>query len=177
MRRNGPLFRLRHRAFKPAPEVQNAHEKMLRGSYLDAAIAFENLAIEAESEQRPRVAFLYLQAGRARILINDLTRGMNHLKKGLGVLADHKRYGQMYQAGQRIIQELKSRSLTAQADEIAQLLQLSMPGDPSARSGPTTRPTLPTHCPSCGGPMRLDELEWLDENSAECPYCGSPVQA
>jgi hypothetical protein len=35
---------------------------------------------------------------------------------------------------------------------------------------------LPTHCPSCGAALRPDEIEWLDESTAECAYCGSPVR-
>jgi len=36
---------------------------------------------------------------------------------------------------------------------------------------------LPGKCPQCGGPLRSDEVDWIDAQSAECPYCGSVVQA
>jgi hypothetical protein len=39
------------------------------------------------------------------------------------------------------------------------------------------KPRLPTVCPGCGGPLHSDELDWVDEITAECPYCGSPVRA
>lgn len=45
------------------------------------------------------------------------------------------------------------------------------------QSGPDpSRLMLPTHCLSCGGPVRADESDWIDSFSAECPFCGSPVR-
>jgi hypothetical protein len=43
-------------------------------------------------------------------------------------------------------------------------------------SAPLKRPLLPTHCPACGAAVRPDEVEWLDDVTAECAYCGSPVR-
>jgi hypothetical protein len=39
------------------------------------------------------------------------------------------------------------------------------------------KPILPIHCPGCDGPIRSDEVEWADDATAECPYCGSAVRA
>jgi ribosomal protein S27AE len=30
---------------------------------------------------------------------------------------------------------------------------------------------LPSKCPSCGAPLRLDEVDWIDSKSALCPRC------
>jgi hypothetical protein len=35
---------------------------------------------------------------------------------------------------------------------------------------------LPTNCPSCGGPVLLKEVEWLDDITAECAYCGNGIR-
>lgn len=37
--------------------------------------------------------------------------------------------------------------------------------------------SLPAKCPSCGGPIRSDEVNWIDPYSAECAYCGDIVKA
>jgi endogenous inhibitor of DNA gyrase (YacG/DUF329 family) len=57
-------------------------------------------------------------------------------------------------------------------------LNTKLPGNFSAPSSaiPARKPILPTHCPACGGTVRPDEVEWLDEITAECAYCGSPVR-
>jgi hypothetical protein len=82
----------------------------------------------------------------------------------------------MQVVGQRMVDELTARGLTAEAAEIAGLLGASLPKDLPAEPAPTKRPILPTHCPSCGGAVKSDEVEWIDEVTAECDYCGSPVR-
>lgn len=37
------------------------------------------------------------------------------------------------------------------------------------------RGRLPGRCPQCGAPLRSDQVEWVDAQSAECPYCGGVV--
>ena len=34
---------------------------------------------------------------------------------------------------------------------------------------------LPDACPACGAKVRPTEVRWLDERSAECAYCGTPL--
>jgi hypothetical protein len=56
-------------------------------------------------------------------------------------------------------------------------------GPMPARVGPAGRPamagrgTLPGKCLNCGGPIKPDEVHWVGPRSAECPYCGSVVNA
>ena len=81
----------------------------------------------------------------------------------------------------RMVQALRERGYRAQADalqaEVNQRLAGVMP-----ESTPFATPTaghgdLPAHCSACGGPLRPDEVDWLDATTAECPYCGNPVKA
>lgn len=30
---------------------------------------------------------------------------------------------------------------------------------------------LPSTCPSCGGPLSVDTVNWTGPNTADCPYC------
>lgn len=32
---------------------------------------------------------------------------------------------------------------------------------------------LPANCPRCGGPVRKDEIKWVNRQTALCAYCGS----
>jgi hypothetical protein len=36
---------------------------------------------------------------------------------------------------------------------------------------------LPAECRACLGPVRSDEVEWIDDSSATCAYCGSTLKA
>ncbi len=163
-----------------SPALRRAHQLFAAGQYSEAAAAFEELARRAEQRDGPRAPLFYIQAGRARILVGEIPLGMGHVKNGLSQLAGQGRFGQFYKAGQRISQELKSRGYLKESKEIAALLGANMPAIaelPTERQPDITRLTLPTNCPSCGGPLRPDELEWYDDRSAECSYCGNPVNA
>jgi hypothetical protein len=79
--------------------------------------------------------------------------------------------------GQRIVNELQAHGLSTEAEEIVSLLNGNLPTKALNETPvPAKRPTAPTHCPSCGAAMKPDEVEWLDEITAECSYCGSPVR-
>jgi hypothetical protein len=34
---------------------------------------------------------------------------------------------------------------------------------------------LPANCDHCGGPIRTQEVKWLNSKAAACPYCGSTL--
>lgn len=36
---------------------------------------------------------------------------------------------------------------------------------------------LPSVCSHCGAPVRSTEVEWIDDSSAECDFCGAILQA
>ena len=151
MRRRG--FSFGRQAANPNIPValQHAHELMEGGNYAEAALAFEKLAAAAEQRMGPRAPFLFMQAGRARILLKQIPAGMAHLRHGL----------------------------EKEASEIANLISNHIPAiseSPTQRGPDPSRITLPTHCPSCGAAVRPNEIEWLDEFTAECDYCGSPVR-
>jgi hypothetical protein len=85
----------------------------------------------------------------------------------------------MRMVGERAIDELQTRGLNAEADEIAALLGANTPAVDLVEKeapAPMKKPVLPTHCPSCGAAVRPNEVEWLDEATAECAYCGSPLR-
>jgi hypothetical protein len=157
--------------------LQQANQLLVEGNYAEATQAFEQLAHGAEERFSERAPFLYLEAGRAAILGGETKTGIAHFRRGLTMLAAQGRYPRMQMLGARIIQELNERGLKGEADEITSLLTGIMPG-PDVREEVKAgkKPVLPTHCPNCGGAMRLDEVEWLDDVTAECAYCGSPVR-
>lgn len=166
------------RAARPdvPPLLRRAHELMAAGNYAAAAEAFENLARAGEARQHPKTGQMYLQAGRARILAGQRPVGFQHLKTGLGALQRMGLHGQLFHAAQRVTAELNQHGMTEEAQEISRWLQTNAPAGMKSAPAPAKRPTLPTHCPGCGGPLRADDVEWLDEITAECAWCGSPLR-
>lgn len=160
------------------PVLQEANFAFDKGEYGRAGELFEQIAKAADARGGPRAALFHLQAGRARVLAGQIKLGMPSLKRGLELLAQRGQLRKLHQAGERVIAELNDRGLTSEAAEIESLLMKLAPELPGMESPPTPakRPTLPTRCPSCGAAIRQDEVEWLDNATAECAYCGSPVR-
>src|SRR6185436_2105518 len=95
---------------------------------------------------------------------------IDHFKHGLDLFAQRGHGAKALQAGNRIVLELGQRGLTKEAEEIKTYLHELLPGPINFAEAPAPikRPILPTHCPSCGAALRPDEVEWLDEQTAEC---------
>ncbi len=160
------------------PALQRARRLMDAGAYAEAAQTFHDLAQKAEERFPERAPFLYFEAGHAAILCGDHKKAVAHFRSGLTLLASQQRFHRVQKAGARITAELRERGLQAEADEIETLIKNNLPTQLTAESSsPQKRAILPTHCPSCGAAVRPDEVEWLDEVTAECDYCGSPVRA
>ena len=159
------------------PMLQRANLMLAAGDYANAAAAYKELAQGAEERFPQRAPILFMEAGRAYILCGQTKTGVAQLRRGLTILASQGRIARMQAFGQRAVDELKARNLNVEAEEIAGILLENLPKD-IPNEGPVIikRPILPTHCPACGAAVRPNEVEWLDEVTAECDYCGSPVR-
>jgi len=157
------------------PILQEAIFAFDKGEYGRAGELFEKLAETAFARGGPRAPLFYLKAGQARILAGQTALGMPSVRRGLELLAEREQFLRLQNAGERAIAELNERGLGNEASEIKTWLRAQRTSEtPSDK--PEPRPTLPTHCPSCGAAVLPDEVEWLDESTAECAYCGSPIR-
>lgn len=170
------------RGFAPEvpPMLQRANELMATEDYRGAAATFEQLARAAEGRGGPRAPIFHLQAGRARILANQNTVGVQSFKRAFDLFAQRGQFHRLHETGARIVSELTNRGLTKEAADVAVWVKALLPprsaGTFTPPETPAKRPILPTHCPACGAPVRPDEVEWLDDLTAECIFCGSPVR-
>ncbi len=157
------------------PMLQRANQMLADGDYLGAADAYTQLAQGAEIRFPRRAPVLFMEAGRAAILGGQAKTGVENIRRGLTLLTSQGHIFRAQAFGHRAIAELRARNLNAEAEEIAALIGADVQQTPP-QSAAVKKPILPTHCPSCGGAVRPDEVEWLDEITAECSYCGSPVR-
>lgn len=175
-RMRGPMGRML--APDIPPLLSRANQLMSAGDYPEAANALEQLARAAEARGGPRAPFLHIQAGRARAMAGQRDQAVESLERGLGLFAVRGQTGKVVGFGNRIVAELQQRGFTAEAKQLTDYLRELSPGfevgaPPAAQA---KKPVLPTHCPGCGAPVRPDEVEWLDAETAECAFCGSPVR-
>jgi hypothetical protein len=168
------------RGFAPnvPPILEEANLAFDKGEFGHAAELFEKIAQGADARGGPRAPVFHLQAGRSRIYAGQTSLGMPSLKRGFELLAQRKQFEHLRKAGQGVMAELNQRGLTRESAEIEACLNSSLLAIPATETGatPAKRPVLPTHCPQCGAALRPDEVEWLDQSTAECAYCGSPIR-
>jgi len=175
------MFRRLGRRFQPPalpPKLRRAHRLLADGDFENAMLAFHDLARKAEERSPERAPMLYIEAGRSAVLAGKTKKGVSHFRSGLTLLGTQHRFQRLQALGDRIVTELNERGLTVEADEIASVIKNNMPTNQiSQPAAPMKHPVLPTHCPSCGAALHPHEVEWLDEVTAECDYCGSPVRS
>ncbi len=164
------------------PQLIEANRRFEMGDYAVAAGQYEQLADAAA--RRPRIAaHLLIQAGRARLLAGQTQPAVALFRRGLGILAEHRRWLALRRQADRVVQFLRERGDTLHADEIAAWLRgQPVPAQeqpPQPASGPSSSkpPRLPLHCPSCGGPVDPRDVEWVDQVTVECNYCGGMIRA
>jgi hypothetical protein len=158
------------------PVLQEANFTFDKGEYGRAAQLYERLAQAADARGGPRAPIFQLQAGRSRIYAGQTALGMPSLKRGLELFAERGQLQKLQNLGSRVVMELNERGLTKEAAEIESMLTGGASSMPMAEPAPAKKPILPTHCPSCGAGLKPEEIEWLDDVTAECAYCGSPVR-
>ena len=169
---------LRQGARQVPPILQEANLAFDKGEFGRAAELFERIAEGADARGGPRAPLFHLQSGRARVYAGQTVLGIPSLKRGLALLAERKQYQRLINAKTRVLSELKARGLLEEAAEIETWLQTVAPpaSEIETKLPPSKKPLLPTHCPQCGAALRSDEVEWIDDVTAECGYCGSPVR-
>jgi len=158
-----------------SPVLQEANFAFTNGEYARAAELFEQIARTAEDQNSPRAPILYLRAGHTRILGQQELLGIPSIRRGLELMAKSGQYHKLHQAGTKAMAALKSCGLSDEASVIQKWLKSILTEVPTAQL-PTRRPMLPTLCPSCGAPLRPDDVDWMDNNTAECGYCGNAVR-
>jgi hypothetical protein len=164
------------------PRVRQALGLLADGRYAEAGTLFGQLADRArDNGHHLRAANLALQAGHAFLEAGDGEKSMLCSRQAVRQFIVGGRPGRAVRVLRQAMTALRARGLDAQAIALEQDAQarlaeigLSLSNVPTEQSSPSQR-HLPPMCPQCGGPLRADEVEWIDSSSAECPYCGSVV--
>jgi len=165
--------------------LAEAHRAMERGQFGRAAAIFGGLADEA----RDRGAFAAaartaLQAAWAYLSADQVEAALERGRQGLRFLVRSGQVGRVPAALNRMEQALREKGYEAEAEALRREVEerlgeagLSLEEARARALRVPRRGELPAKCPACGGPLRPDEVEWHDAQTAECPYCGSVVKA
>ena len=147
------------------------------GHFEAAADAFIQLAYQMEKTGKPRqAANLHARAALALAKAGVEPRAMNQANIA---------FSQFTLLGMRQrISEFKIELDQALHPEKAAISNVPLnqssikqENEGFAPAANTRRGKLPTTCHQCGAPVRSDEVEWVDDSSAECDFCGAILAA
>ena len=195
MTRRRPIRRGFHRKpFKRVPIPMRHHPLLIKANrlfsekkYENAANIFGKLAKVADARGEPRAPQFYLQAGRSNLLADKVDIGYDQVQKGLSQLANEGRWLQLHHLSKRASAELDRLGLKEKAKELTSWIEGVVPdnsdggyesnGRMDNSEARKPRYVLPISCPSCGGRVHPDEVDWVDDIKAECSFCGNIILA
>jgi hypothetical protein len=184
VRRIGPPL-LGRRRLRPASapalldRLSRAHGLFAAGRFAEAAALFEELGRKAQADGLPRAPRFLVQAARANWRAGKVEPGMDLLRTAVDLLASAGAVGILGQIVRISVSELNSLGLKKEAEVVRIYASQKAPGwemEPAREPAATAKPVLPVRCPQCGGAIRPDEVDWIDDRTAECAYCGSPLR-
>ena len=145
----------------------------------EAAQLFASLAQQMETTNHPRrAANLHAQAAHAYADDQDEASALAHARRALTLFLQYQMVERSPRFYAYIERKLRNRKMANAADTLQAEFGKqvgSLPQSPVQPQAPGQQ-RLPPACPQCGAPVRGDEIDWINQYSAECIYCGSVVQ-
>ena len=160
------------------PALEKANHLKSSGNFSEAAVAFEGLAHGAQARGIPQDAQLFLEAAHCRIKAHQIDQAMVDLRQGLGIISTRRNFVRFQQICRRFIEELTSTGYPTEAQEVSKLLGTMAEIVPSEIHNElkVSSGKVPSKCTSCGGDLRSDEVDRIDDFSVECPWCGTTIR-
>lgn len=163
--------------------MRRARRRIEQANPAEAAAILEEKAQEAEEQgMLDKAGDLHLEAARCYLQLDDVDRADDHGLTALRLFIQAKRLGKVRRLVPRMMAVLRRKGYHDEAEKLRQEVDALLGALPGERAIPWGKPvvqrgSLPAKCPSCGGPTRSDEINWVDPRSAECAYCGGIVKA
>ena len=162
------------------PLLKKAHEQYAEGQYIEAADTFEFAAKEIHSRNGIIPPQLFLQAGRARLIGEQAPEGMELIRRAMQILAQRKQYPRISMNIVSTFDILDRLGYNEELENFKKWVDEYFPGLKGGRQVAQLKQKkiglLPAVCPSCGGQIHPEEVEWLNDRQAECAYCGTLVK-
>ena len=172
------VFRQSHRPVVPPAErlLLRARRFIQISKFGKAAALLAELANQVETAGRPkaaaelhaRAAYCYVEGGIASAALAETSFA----------LASFQEAGLTERLGRfqgNMLRKMQSHAMQAGVDALhAQFGTGEGEINPESHAAAAGKQLiLPAACPECGAPVHSAEIEWIDERSAECAYCGA----
>jgi hypothetical protein len=156
-----------------------ANQLMSDGKPSDAGPLFANVADAMQKSNHPRrAANLYARAAHAFADGNNEPAALDYTRKALALFTQFKMVRRTPVFYTNITRKLTAKGMKVAADMIQREYGPQIAAQPVAplQENRPHRGLLPTNCPKCGAAIHSDEMDWIDDNTVECEYCGTLIR-
>jgi hypothetical protein len=145
----------------------------------DAARLFAQLAQEMEAtDLQRRAANFHALAAHSFADAQDEKRALVHAQSALSLFFEYLMVRRISHFYPNITKKLLSYNMLLAVETLQNEFgeKISAMPAPSATAEPDKKDRLPAACPKCGAPVHSTDVNWVDDQIAECIYCGSVLQ-
>jgi hypothetical protein len=160
-------------------DLVKANHLVSEGKPLDAARLFADMADELQRSNHPRrAANLYARAAHAFADGNNEQAALEKARKALALFTQFRMVGRTTMFFSNITRKMTVKGMKVAAEALQQEYGIQITPMPLESRQENRRQSglLPTNCPNCGATVHRDEVEWVDDNTVECEYCGTLVR-
>ena len=166
-------------ALQPSEQrrLEEADAHMENNQPAQAAPIYAKLAeVLASAGQPKRAANLHAQAAMAFAKSRNES-ALAQARTSLTLMLQYKLDQQATAFYSTLTRELTKRGMQAAADALSKEFAARVNPAPAAVDPKAARSAhLPSNCPHCGAPLGNTDVRWVDEVTAECGFCGTPVR-
>ena len=159
--------------------LAKANRLMLDSQPAEAGPLFAQLANTMQASHHPRrAANLYARAAHAYADGHNEPAALGHARTALSLFIQFKMAQRTPVFFANITQKMNNKGMKPAADALQREFGAQIASRPSQPQPGRARRRglLPTSCPKCGGPVHGEEIDWVDENTAACEYCGTLIR-
>jgi hypothetical protein len=159
------------------PLLAQANQLSAAGQAAQAAPLYLRLAEIMENRRHPRrAANFHAMAAHAYAEGQDESQALAQAQAALRLFTEYHMVERAPRFFTNISHKLQAHGMNRAAETLKQEfsgLALAAPGPVE----PEQHRRLPLACPKCGAPARSDEVTWVDQQTAQCTYCGTLMSA
>jgi hypothetical protein len=178
--------RIQRAAFQPNPMNPNQMQSLTQANQLiagghpgQAAHIFDNLANDMETSAHPRrAANLHAQAAHAFADSQNEKLALDQARRALNLFIQSQMVNRIPVFYTNITRKFNNKGMNS-AEKTLKSEFGSKVGVMPQNQPPTVshKGHLPTNCTKCGAPIHKEDINWVDDQTVECDYCGSLIRA
>ena len=159
-------------------DLAAANQLMESGKPAEAAPLFATIAAWLEKPRPRRAANIHARAAHAYADTAQEQPALAQARSALRMFIQYNMIERTPVFYTNIRRKFTHKNMPAAAAALQQEFRLQDLPDQAVSAAPAPAHQhghLPGVCPKCGAPLRPAEVEWVDDRSAECSYCGALV--